>query len=61
MRDAVAPSETNIVPSELEIAFRERYRLVITEGLSEMPPAPQKPKNLEVNLKKENESKNQKN
>ena len=61
MRDAVAASETNIVPSELEIAFRERYRLVITEGLSEMPPAPQKPKNLEVNLKKEDESKNQKN
>lgn len=52
MRDAVVASETHMIPSESEIVFRERYRQVITGGLTEMPPAPEKPKNAEGQLKK---------
>ena len=51
----------SVAMDESEIVFRERYRQVITEGLSEMPPALQKPKNAENQLKKEDELKNQKN
>lgn len=52
MRDAVVVSKTHTLSRESEIVFRERYRQVITEGLSEMPPALQKPKNAENQLKK---------
>jgi transposase len=52
MRDAVAASETNTVVGEAEVVFRERYRQIIKEGLAEMPPAPEKPKDADGKVKR---------
>lgn len=52
IRNAVEASETNAVFGEIEFNFRERYRKILREGLSEMPPAAEKVKDANGNIKR---------
>ena len=52
IHDAVAASETSTVSGEAEVVFRARYREIIKAGLSEMPPALKKSKDVNGNVKR---------